>query len=138
MSDPNDWNQQVIEEFRAKDGKVGGYFENMNLLLLHTTGAKSGQKRINPVAYTKQDGKLVVIASKGGAPTNPDWYYNIVANPEVSVEVGTERFEAQATVVEEPERTRLYDNMAEQYPGFEEYRQKTDREIPVIALTRQS
>ena len=138
MSDTNDWNQKVIEEFRANDGKVGGYFENMNLLLLHTTGAKSGQKRINPVAYTKQDGKLVVIASKGGAPTNPDWYYNIVANPEVSVEVGTEQFQAKATVAEEPERTRLYDNMAEQYPGFEEYRQKTDREIPVITLTRQS
>jgi deazaflavin-dependent oxidoreductase (nitroreductase family) len=138
MSDPNGWNQKIIEEFRANDGKVGGYFANMNLLLLHTTGAKSGQKRINPVAYTRQDGKLVVIASKGGAPTNPDWYYNIVANPEVSVEVGTEKFEAQATVVEEPERTRLYDNMAEQYPGFEEYRQKADREIPVITLTRQS
>lgn len=138
MSDPNDWNQKIIEEFRANDGKVGGYFENMNLLLLHTTGAKSGQKRINPVAYTNQDGKLVVIASKGGAPTNPDWYYNIVANPEVSVEVGTEQFQARASVAEEPERTRLYDSMAEQYPGFEEYRQKADREIPVITLTRQS
>lgn len=138
MSDPNDWNQKIIEEFRANDGKVGGYFENMNLLLLHTTGAKSGQKRINPVAYTNQDGKLVVIASKGGAPTNPDWYYNIVANPDVSVEVGTEQFQAKATVAEEPERTRLYDNMAEQYPGFEEYRQKADREIPVITLTPQS
>lgn len=138
MSDPNDWNQKIIEEFRANDGKVGGYFENMNLLLLHTTGAKSGQKRINPVAYTNQDGKLVVIASKGGAPTNPDWYYNIVANPEVSVEVGTEQFQARASVAEEPERTHLYDSMAEQYPGFEEYRQKADREIPVITLTRQS
>ena len=138
MSDTNDWNKKVIEEFRANDGKVGGYFENTTLLLLHTTGAKSGQERINPVAYTRQDGKLVVIASKGGAPTNPDWYYNIVANPEVTVEVGTEQFPAKATVVKEPERKRLYDNMAAQYPGFDEYRQKTTRKIPVITLTRQS
>ncbi len=138
MSDTNDWNKKVIEEFHANDGQVGGYFENMTLLLLHTIGAKSGQERVNPVAYTKQDGKLVVIASKGGAPTNPDWYYNIVANPVVSVEVGTEQFQAKADVVEEPERTRLYDNMVAQYPGFDEYRQKTTREIPVITLTRQS
>ena len=138
MSEVNDWNKNIIEEFRANDGKVGGYFENMTLLLLHTTGAKSGQERINPVAYTKQDDKLVVIASKSGAPTNPDWYYNIVANPEVTVEVGTEQFSAKATVAEEPKRSELYDNMATQYPGFDEYRQKTTRAIPVITLTRQA
>ena len=138
MSDTNNWNKKIIEEFRANDGKVGGYFENTTLLLLHTIGAKSGQERINPVAYTRQDGKLVVIASKGGAPTNPDWYYNIVANPDVTVEVGTEQFAAKAAVAEEPERKRLYDNMAAQYPGFDEYRQKTTRKIPVITLIPQS
>jgi len=90
MSDPNDWNKQIIEEFRANDGKVGGHFENMTLLLLHTTGVKSGQPRLNPVAYVKDGDQYVIMASKGGAPTHPDWYYNLVANPQVTVEVGSE------------------------------------------------
>ncbi len=132
----SDWNKKVIEEFRANEGKVGGYFENMTLLLLHTTGAKSGLPRLNPAAYTKDGDRLVIIASKGGADTHPDWYYNVVANPNVTVEVGSEKYDAVATVDEEPERTRLYDQMAAQYPGFEEYRQKTSRIIPVITLQR--
>jgi len=133
-----DWNKAVIEEFRANDGKVGGHFENMDLLLLHTTGAKSGQPRLNPAAYMKDGDRLVVIASKAGAPTNPAWYYNLVAHPNVKVEVGTEEFRANAEVADEPERTKLYDKMATMYPGFEDYRRKTERVIPVITLTRLS
>ena len=136
MSDTNDFNKKVIEEFRANDGKVGGYFENMNLLLLHTTGAKSGQPRINPVAYTRDGDQYVIIASKAGAPSNPAWYYNLAANPDVMVEVGKERFAAKAAVANEPERTRLYGQMAAKYPAFMEYEQKTTRTIPVITLTR--
>ena len=136
MSDAIDWNTQVIEEFRANDGKVGGHFENMTLLLLHTIGAKSGQPRLNPVATMEDGDRYVIIASKGGAPTNPDWYYNIVANPEVSIEVGTEKFQAQADVAPEPERTTLFAKMAAQHPGFAEYERNTDRVIPVITLTR--
>lgn len=131
----SDWNKQIIEEFRANEGRVGGYFKNTTLLLLHNIGAKSGKQRVNPVAYTKDNGRYVIIASKGGASTNPDWYYNLKANPEVEVEVGTDRFKVQAKVTEEPERTRLYDQMAAKYKGFEEYRQKTERQIPVITLT---
>ena len=136
MTDPNDWNKQVIAEFRANDGKVGGYFKNMSLLLLHTTGAKSGLERVNPVAYLKDGDRLVVFASKAGAPTNPDWYHNLVANPDVNIEVGTEQFDARANVAEEPERTELYGRMASQHANFAEYEQKTDRVIPVIILTR--
>jgi deazaflavin-dependent oxidoreductase (nitroreductase family) len=130
----HDVNRRIIDEFRANNGKVGGRFEGRALLLLHTRGAKSQQERINPVAYIRDNGRLVVIASKGGAPTNPDWYYNILANPQVTVEVGTEQFQAQAQVAEEPERTRLYDKMVEIMPGFEEYRRRTTRMIPVIVL----
>jgi deazaflavin-dependent oxidoreductase (nitroreductase family) len=128
-------NQKIIDEFRANNGRVGGRFEGRPLLLLHTLGARSQQERINPVAYTRDDDRLVVIASKGGAPTNPDWYYNILANPLVTVEVGTEQFQARAEVAEEPERTRLYDKMVEIMPGFDEYRRRTQRVIPVIVLT---
>lgn len=135
MSDVNNWNQKVIDEFRANDGKVGGNFEGKTLLLLHTTGAKSQQERINPVACIRDGDRLAVIASKGGAPTHPDWYYNVVANPLVSVEVGTEKLQARASVAEEPERTRLYDQMVKIMPGFDEYRRKTTRVIPVIVLT---
>ena len=132
----SDMNKEIIEEFRANDGKVGGYFESMSLLLLHTTGAKSGQPRLNPVAYTNDGDKLVIIASKSGAPTNPDWYYNVVANPEVGVEVGTEQFQARAAVMPEPERTELFGMMASKYPGFADYEKNTTRVIPVITLTR--
>lgn len=128
-------NQRIIEEFRANEGKVGGRFEGKTLLLLHTRGARSGEERINPVAYVKDNSRYVVIASKGGAPTNPDWYYNLLANPLVTVEVGTDQFQARAEVTEEPERTRLYNKMVEMMPGFDDYRRKTTRKIPVITLT---
>jgi deazaflavin-dependent oxidoreductase (nitroreductase family) len=136
MSSPNNWNQATIEEFRANSGKVGGPFAGKTLLLLHTVGAKSGQERINPVAYVTDGDRVVIIASKGGAPTNPDWYHNVLANPLVTVEVGTEQFQARAAITSEPERTRLYKKMVAMMPGFAEYEQKTTRVIPVITLTR--
>jgi len=135
MSDLNDRNKKIIEEFRANAGKVGGNFEGRSLLLLHTKGAKSGQERINPLACVRDGDRCVVIASKGGAPTNPDWFYNVVANPQVTVEIGMEKFQAQASVAEEPERTSLYDKMVEVMPGFGDYRRRTERVIPVIVLT---
>ena len=136
MSEVNEWNKKVIAEFRANEGKVGGSFEGKTLLLLHTIGAKSQQERINPVACVMDGDRLAVIASKAGAPTHPDWYYNVVANPQVTVEVGTETFQAKATVADEPERTRLYNQMVEVMPGFDDYRRKTTRVIPVIVLER--
>ena len=132
----SDQNKMIIEEFRANDGKVGGFFENMSLLLLHTTGAKSGQERVNPTAYIKDGDRLVIAASKAGAPTNPDWYYNLAANPEVGVEVGSEQFQARAMVAPEPERSELYGKMTKLYPGFADYERNTTRVIPVITLTR--
>jgi deazaflavin-dependent oxidoreductase (nitroreductase family) len=136
MSNQINWNQATIDEFRANSGKVGGRFAGSTLLLLHTVGAKSGQERINPVACVTDGDRLVITASKRGAPTNPDWYYNILAHPLVEVEVGTERFQAQAAIAIEPERTRLYAKMIEMMPGFSEYQQKTTRVFPVITLTR--
>ena len=132
----NDRNKSIIDEFRANSGKVGGPFEGRTLLLLHTKGAKSKQERINPVAYVRDGERYVVIASKGGAPTNPDWYYNILAHPDLTIEVGTETFHVHASVAEEPERIRLYNKMVEMMPGFDDYRKKTTRKIPVIVLTR--
>ena len=132
----NDWNKANIEEFRATGGKVSGRFEGKTVLLIHTTGAKTGQERVNPLVYTTDGDKLVVVASKGGAPTNPDWYYNLLANPLVTLEVGTEQFQARAEIVPEPDRTRLYKQMISVMDSFAEYERKTSRVIPVIALTR--
>jgi deazaflavin-dependent oxidoreductase (nitroreductase family) len=131
-----DFNQSIITEFRANAGKVGGPFANSTLLLLTTTGAKSGQQRITPLATLKDGDRLVIIASKAGAPTNPDWYHNILAHPEVTVEIGTERFQARATVADESERKRLYAQMAEKAPVFADYEKKTERKIPVVLLER--
>jgi deazaflavin-dependent oxidoreductase (nitroreductase family) len=136
MSEANERNMKIIDEFRANGGKVGGRFEGKTLLLLHTKGAKSQQERINPVACIRDGDRLVVIASKGGADTHPDWYFNVIANPLVTIEVGTETFPARATVAEEPERTRLYNQMVAMMPGFDDYRRKTARVIPVIVLMR--
>ena len=134
----SDFNQQVIEEFRSNEGVVGGYFEGQTVLLLHTTGAKSGLARINPVVTFKDGDRYVIVASKGGAESHPDWYYNLVANPDVSVEVGTESFDATASVTEEPERSELYSKMETTNPAFTEYKEKTKgiRVIPVITLSR--
>lgn len=143
MGNPNNWseandrNKAIIDEFRANGGKVGGYFAGRPLLLLHTIGAKSQQPRVNPTAYTTDGDRLVIVASKGGAPTNPDWYYNLAAHPLANVEVGTEQFQVHATIIlEEPERSRLYGKMVAVMPGFADYEQKTTRKIPVIVLTR--
>jgi deazaflavin-dependent oxidoreductase (nitroreductase family) len=136
MGDFNDFNKQVIEEFRANGGKVGGVFEGAPMLLLTTTGARSGQPRVAPLVYTTDGDRYVIIASKGGAPTNPDWYHNIAANPEVTVEVGTEKFQARAEIAQEPERTRLFDAQAALMPNFREYQKNTSRIIPVVTLTR--
>ena len=132
------WNEKIIEEFRANNGKVGGGFKDMQLLLLHTTGAKSGKTRVNPLATIREDERWIVIASKGGAPTHPDWYHNLKANPEVTVEVGVEKFDGVTEVVEEPERTKLYTKVETQYPGFKDYREKAGRVIPVIAIKPKS
>ncbi len=130
------YNQQVIKEFRANQGKVGGQNANRPLLLLTTTGARSGRPHTNPLAYTKDGDRFVVIASFGGAPKNPSWYDNLVAHPEATVEVGSERFRVRAQVTTGEERQRLYDRQAEQIPAFAEYQKKTTRQIPVIVLTR--
>jgi deazaflavin-dependent oxidoreductase (nitroreductase family) len=136
MNNQDERNMAIIKEFRANAGRVGGPFAGRSLLLLHTIGAKSGQQRINPVAYVTDGDRLVIIASKGGAPTNPDWYHNILAHPLVTVEVGTEQFQVMASISAEPERTHLYNRMVEVMPSFADYQQKTTRVIPVIILTR--
>lgn len=134
MSVPGNYNRAVIEKFRANGGKVDG---PNRLILLTTTGAKSGQPRIAPVAYSTDGDRLVIIASKGGAPTNPDWYHNLLAHPVVTVELGTEQFQARAsTVVDEQEYERLYTQHATLMPGFADYRKKTTRKLPVITLER--
>ena len=132
---PNNWNAGIIEEFRATGGKVGGRFENMPILLLHHRGAQSGTERVNPLAY--QDlggGPVAVFASKGGAPTNPDWYHNIQANPDVSVEIGTERLQLKARVAGGDEREQIWEKQKQDVPGFADYEQKTERQIPVVIL----
>jgi deazaflavin-dependent nitroreductase family protein len=132
----NDWNRVIIDEFRANAGKVGGQFAGAPLLLLTTTGAKSGQPRTNPMMYLADGERLVVFASKAGAPTNPDWYHNVVANPTATVEIGADRYEVKASVLAGEERDRLFARQAKLYPGFAEYAGKTTRTIPVVALQR--
>ena len=136
MSNPNDFNKQIIKEFRSDDGKVGGFFEGVSLLLLHTTGAKTGAKRVNPLVCFEDGDRIIVCASKGGAPSHPDWYYNLVANPMVEVEYGTEKFTARAKEAIEPERAELYRRMINNFANFAEYEKMTARVIPVITLSR--
>jgi deazaflavin-dependent oxidoreductase (nitroreductase family) len=132
----SDFNKKVIREFRTNDGKVGGRFKDMTLLLLHTRGAKTGQLRINPVATIQEGSVQVIAASKGGADVHPDWYYNLSANREVIIEIGKEKNLAWAEIVSEPERTELYAKLKKAYPGFADYETKTDRVIPVIKLSQ--
>ena len=136
MSDMDDFNKTIIDEFRANDGKVGGMFEGMPLLLLHTVGAKSGQQRVNPVAYQPDGDRWLVFASKAGADTNPDWYWNLRAQPDVTIEVGDETVPVRATELDRAERDEKYALQAERFPGFAEYEAKTTRTIPVVALSR--
>jgi deazaflavin-dependent oxidoreductase (nitroreductase family) len=135
-ADINAFNNQLVEEFRANNGVVGGMFEGKNVLLLTTIGAKSGQERLSPLVYTRDGDRYVIIASKGGAPADPLWFGNLVANPDVTVEVGTERFPARARVTEGNERARLFRAQADLMPNFDDYAKATSREIPVVVLER--
>lgn len=132
---PTDFNAQIIDEFHANNGRVGGMFEGSSLLLLHHTGAKSGKNRINPLAYRSDDGRYVIFASKGGAPTNPGWYHNLKAHPDVTIEVGTETIGVTASEATGEERDRLFRAQAERVPQFAEYENKAGRVIPVMVLT---
>jgi deazaflavin-dependent oxidoreductase (nitroreductase family) len=134
----SDFNSGIVEEFRANSGKVGGPFQGAPLLLLTSTGAKSGALRVNPMMYLQDGKRLYVFATKAGAPTNPDWYHNLVAHPQATVEVGDERFDVTATVITGAERDEVYQRQAALYPGFAEYETKTSRKIPVVALERTS
>jgi deazaflavin-dependent oxidoreductase (nitroreductase family) len=136
MSTPaQDFNAQIIDEFRANDGHVGGMFDGSTLLLLHHTGAKSGRSYVTPLVYRPDGDDYVIYASKAGAPTNPGWYHNLKAHPEVTIEVGTETLPAVATEATGEERERLYQTQKESAPQFAEYEQKTDRVIPVMVIT---
>jgi deazaflavin-dependent oxidoreductase (nitroreductase family) len=134
MADANDWNSKIIEEFRANGGKVGGNFTGAPILLLHTTGARTGLERVHPMMYRKVDGGYAVFASKAGAPTNPDWYHNLVANPHVRAEIGSATVALTARVANHAERERIWGAQKADYPGFADYEQKTTRQIPVVIL----
>lgn len=132
----NAFNRAIVDEFRANGGKVGGQFEGANLLLLHTTGAKSGQPRVSPLAYFDIDGKLIVIGSFAGAPISPAWVHNLRANPSARVEVGTDAFDVTARELPTDERDDLFDKVTAAAPGFAEYQAKTSRVIPLFELIR--
>ncbi|WP_193613590.1 nitroreductase family deazaflavin-dependent oxidoreductase [Nocardioides lijunqiniae] len=130
----SDFNDQVIAEFRANHGQVGGPFEGAPLLLLHSTGARSGQERVSPMMYLPEGERYVVFASKAGADDHPDWYHNLKAHPDARIEVGDDEVAVRAVEVTGVERDRLYAQQAELFPGFKEYEAKTSRVIPVVAL----
>jgi len=131
----SDFNDTIIAEFRANGGKVGGQFDGAPLLLLHTTGARSGQPRVNPMMYSDLgDGRYAVFASKGGAPTNPDWYHNVLAHPGVEAEIGTETVALTARVASPAERSEIWPGWKAKWTGFADYESKTTREIPVVIL----
>lgn len=134
MAEVNDWNKQIIDEFRANGGKVGGQFEGAPLLLLHTTGAKTGQARVHPVMYQADGDNYFVFASKAGAPTNPDWYHNLLANHRASIEVGDKTRNVKASIAEGETRERVWSRQKQLYPGFADYEAKTARQIPVVML----
>ena len=132
----SNWNENVIAEFRANEGRVGGSFEGAPLLLLHSTGARSGKERVTPMMYLAVDDGFAVFASKAGADTNPDWYHNLRAHPEARIEVGTETLDVTARVLDPVEREPVWVEQKRRYPGFAEYEAKTDRVIPVGVLGR--
>src|SRR5258706_7453080 len=132
----SDWITKIIDEFRNSEGRVGGPFEGAPLLLLTTAGRRTGELRTNPVMYLADGDRVLVFASKGGAPTHPDWYHNLLADPRVTAEVGTESYPAHAVVLEGEERDRLFAEQARRYPGFAEYQQNTTPIIPVVAVVR--
>jgi len=132
----SDWNTKVIEEFRANGGKVGGNFEGAPMLILHSTGAKTGRERVNPLVYQAVGDDVAIFASKGGAPDNPDWFHNVVAHPEVTIEIGTDTVPVRARVTDGDERDRIRTRQKQLIPGFADYEAKTDRQIPVLVLER--
>jgi deazaflavin-dependent oxidoreductase (nitroreductase family) len=132
----SDWNDKVIAEFRANEGRVGGGFEGAPLLLLHSTGARSGQERVNPMMYQAVGDGFAVFASKAGADSNPDWFHNLRAHPEASVEVGTETLEVTSRVLDDAEREPIWQEQKSRYPGFADYETRTTRQIPVVLLER--
>jgi deazaflavin-dependent oxidoreductase (nitroreductase family) len=134
MAEVNDWNAQIIEEFRANGGKLGGNFDGAGILLLHTIGKKTGRERVNPMMYRKVDGGYAVFASKAGAPTNPDWYHNLVANPHVQAEIGATTMALTARVADDSERELIWAAHKADNPGFAEYERRTTRQIPVVIL----
>jgi deazaflavin-dependent oxidoreductase (nitroreductase family) len=136
VPDMNEFNRAIIDEFRANGGKVGGPFEGAPVLLLTSTGAKSGERRTTPLMYMPDGDRMVIFASKGGAPTNPAWYHNLRANPGATVEVGNETVDVNAVITAGEDREGLFVRQAERYPQFADYQEKTSREIPVIALER--
>ena len=138
MSEPGDFNTRIIEEFRANGGKVGGPFDGAPMVLLHHRGAKTGQERVNPLVYQPVDSAFAIFASKGGAPSHPDWYRNLLANPDTVVEIGTDSIPVRARELTGDERKGIWERQKEQMPGFSEYESKTKgvREIPVILLER--
>ena len=136
MAAADDFNEKIIDEFRANAGKVGGRFEGAPLLLLHTTGAKTGRTRVKPLAYRRDGDRVVVFGTKGGAPTHPDWFHNIEANPRVTVEVGSDRFDADARVAPPDERDRIWRLQTQDVPVMADYQEKIDRTIPVVILER--
>lgn len=131
-----EYNKKIIDEFRSNQGVVGGPFTGAKLLLLHSVGAKSGDARINPLAYFEKDNDMLIVASFAGADQNPPWYYNLLANPDVVVEVGAETIDANAEVVDEPARSEYYAEIAAQSEAFAQYQSKTERVIPIVRLSR--
>jgi deazaflavin-dependent oxidoreductase (nitroreductase family) len=136
MTDRNEFNRTVIDEFRETGGKVSGIFEGAPMILVTHKGAKSGKEYTTPLVHTRDGDSYVIIASKGGAPEDPQWFRNLVANPDVTVEVGTERFPARARVAEADERARLFRAQADLMPNFDDYAKATTRQIPVVVLER--
>jgi deazaflavin-dependent oxidoreductase (nitroreductase family) len=134
VSERDEWNRKIVEEFRTNAGEVGGPFEGVPILLLHHRGAKTGTERVNPLAYRRDGDSFVVFASKGGAPTNPDWYHNVRVNPDVDIEVGTDEVKARARVAEGDERERLWTVQKQEMSAFASYEEKTERQIPVVVL----
>jgi len=130
----SNWNTAIIDEFRANEGRVGGNFEGAPMLLLHTVGARSGEPRVNPMVYRREGDAYIVFASKAGAPTNPDWYHNLVAHPDVEAEIGADTVTLTARVAEGEERERLWSAQKQVMPGFADYERKTSRQIPVVVL----
>ena len=136
MSEMNDFNQQIIDEFRANKGQVGGGFAGAPMVLLHHKGAKSGTERVSPLVYQVVDGGWAVFASKGGAPDNPDWFHNVKANPATTAEIGEETYDVVARVAEGDERETIWTKQKQDFPNFAEYEKNTDRTIPVVVLER--